>query len=91
MLAKAKNGHTNIWYILLMNFIATYNIRSPTQDSEKEIVLCKKGDDITRFDGSHICPSAPFYLKFYEQYDMSYLGVRMPLFMTACMALSPLL
>jgi hypothetical protein len=51
MLAKAKNGHTNIWYILLLNFVATYNIRSSTQDSEKEIVLCKKGDDITRFDG----------------------------------------
>ncbi len=51
MLAKAKNGHTNIWYILLLNFVATYNISSPTQDSEKEIVLCKKGDDITRFDG----------------------------------------
>ena len=52
MLAKAKNGHTNILYILLLNFVATYNIRSPTQDSEKEIVLCKKGDDITRFDGT---------------------------------------
>ncbi len=52
MLAKAKNGHTNIWHILSLNFVATYNIRSPTQDSEKEIVLCKKGDDITRFDGS---------------------------------------
>ena len=52
MLAKAKNGHTNIWYILLLNFVATYNIRSPTQDSEKEIVLCKKGDDITHFDSS---------------------------------------
>ncbi len=51
MLAKAKNGLTNI-YILLSNFIATYNIRSPTQDYEKEIVMCKKGDDITRFDGS---------------------------------------
>ncbi len=33
------------------NFLATYNIRSPKQDSEKKIVLCKKGDDITRFDG----------------------------------------
>ncbi len=52
MLAKAKNGHTNIWYILLLNIVATYNIRSPTQDSEKEIVLCKKGDDITSFDGT---------------------------------------
>ncbi len=53
MLAKAKYGHTNIWDILLSNFIATYNIRSPTQDSEKKIVLCIKGDDITRFDGSY--------------------------------------
>ncbi len=52
MLAKAKNGHTNIQKILYSNFIATYNIRSPAQDSEKEIVLCKKGDDITRFDGT---------------------------------------
>ncbi len=52
MLATAKNGSANIWYILLLNFVATYNIRSPTQDSEKEIVLCKKGDDITRFDGT---------------------------------------
>ncbi len=34
-----------------MNFLATYNIRSPTRNSEKKIVLCSKGDDITRFDG----------------------------------------
>jgi hypothetical protein len=27
---------------------------SPTQDSEKKIVLCKKGDDITRFDGTNL-------------------------------------
>ncbi len=63
MLAKAKNGHTNIWDILLPNFIATYNIRSPTQDSEKEIVLWKKSDDITRFDGTgvaHLWPK-PHY------------------------------
>jgi hypothetical protein len=52
MLAKAKNDHANIYDILLSNFIATYNIRSPTQDSEKKIVLCNKGDDITRFDGT---------------------------------------
>ena len=35
------------------NFLATYNTRSPKQDSEKKIVLCKKGDDITRFDGMY--------------------------------------
>ncbi len=72
MLAKAKNGHTNIWYILLLNFVATYNIRSPTQDSEKEIALYKKGDDITRFDGiphnktytNHVRQSACFSLTF---------------------------
>ncbi len=50
MLAKAKNGQTNIKDILYSNFKATNNIRTPTQDSEKEIVLCKKGDDNTRFD-----------------------------------------
>ena len=68
MLEKAKNGHTNILYILLLNFVATYNIRSPTQDSEKEIVLCKKGDDITRFDGTcktvYILPLAEHARKF---------------------------
>jgi hypothetical protein len=35
-----------------MNFIATYNIRSSEKDSEKNMVLCQKGDDITTFDGS---------------------------------------
>jgi hypothetical protein len=28
-----------------------FTVRSPKQDSEKKIVLCKKGDDITRLDG----------------------------------------
>ena len=37
-----------------MIFIATYNIRPPEQDSEKKIVLCKKGDDITRLDGTYL-------------------------------------
>jgi hypothetical protein len=35
-----------------LNFVATYNIRSPKRNSEKKIVLWSKGDDITRFDGS---------------------------------------
>jgi hypothetical protein len=35
----------------LGTFIATYNIRSSEKDSEKNMVLCKKGDDITPFDG----------------------------------------
>jgi hypothetical protein len=34
-----------------LNFVATYNIRSPEKDSEKNMVLRKKGDDITPFDG----------------------------------------
>jgi hypothetical protein len=34
--------------------MATYNIRSPKQDSEKKIVLCKKGDDITQLDGMQL-------------------------------------
>jgi hypothetical protein len=39
-----------------MNFIATYNIRSSEKDSEKNMVLCKKGDDITPFDGTVLVP-----------------------------------
>ncbi len=35
-----------------MNFIATHNIRTSEKDSEKNMVLCKKGDDITPFDGT---------------------------------------
>jgi hypothetical protein len=35
-----------------LNFISTYNIRSPKEDSKKKIVLCKKGDDITQLDGT---------------------------------------
>ncbi len=54
MLAEAKNGHANIQAFLKSKFVATYNIRSPKQDSEKKIVLCKKGDDITRLDGTDI-------------------------------------
>ncbi len=68
MLAKAKNGHTNIWYILLLNFVATYNIRSPTQDSEKEIVLCKKGDDITRFDGTETLYTEEPFLRWLKDF-----------------------
>jgi hypothetical protein len=37
---------------LKLIFIAIYNIRSSKQDSEKNMVLCKKGDDITSFDGT---------------------------------------
>ncbi len=53
MLAKAKIDHANIQALFKSNFVATYNIRSPKQDSEKKIVLYKKGDDSTRFDGSY--------------------------------------
>ncbi len=51
MLAKVKNGHANIQALFNSNFLATYNIRSPKQDSEKKIVLCKKGDGISQ--GQH--------------------------------------
>ncbi len=37
-----------------MNFVPTYNIRSSEKDSEKNMVLCKKGDDITPFDGTYL-------------------------------------
>jgi hypothetical protein len=35
------------------NFIATYNIWSPKKDSNKNMVLYKKDDDITRFNGTY--------------------------------------
>ncbi len=53
MVAKAENGHVNIQELFKFNFIATFNIRSPEKDSEKNTVLCKKGDDITPFDGTY--------------------------------------
>ncbi len=39
MVVKAENGHVNIKELFKLNFIATYNIRSPEKDSEKNIVL----------------------------------------------------
>ncbi len=51
MVAKAENGHVNIQELLKFDFIVTYNFRSHEKDSEKNIVLCKKCDDITPFDG----------------------------------------
>ncbi len=54
MVAKAENGHANIKELFKLNFVATYNIRSAEKDSEKNMVLCQKGDDITPFDGSRI-------------------------------------
>jgi hypothetical protein len=55
MIAKAKNGQASIWDLSKLNFIATCNIWSPKkQDSEKNMILCKKGDDITPFDGKLI-------------------------------------
>ncbi len=53
MVAKAENGHVNIQELFKFNFIAKYNIRSSEKDSEKNMVLCKKGDDITPFDGMY--------------------------------------
>jgi hypothetical protein len=47
ILAKAKNGHVNIWELFKLNILTTYNFRSPKKDSEKNMVSCKKGDDIT--------------------------------------------
>ena len=58
MVAKAENGHVNIQELFKFNFIATFNIRSPEKDSEKNMVLCKKVDDITPFDGMWILTEA---------------------------------
>jgi hypothetical protein len=42
MVAKAENGHVNIWELFKFNFIGTYNIRSPEKHSEKNMVCAKK-------------------------------------------------
>ncbi len=51
MLAKAKTGNANIQAFFQLNFIATW---SPKEDFKEKIVVCKKGDDITRLDGTVI-------------------------------------
>jgi hypothetical protein len=47
------------------------NIRSPKQDSEKKIVLCKKGDDITRLDGNRN-KLVTIYKNFISNHDFFY-------------------
>jgi hypothetical protein len=49
-----KWPYQHLRHFIIEFYSNIYNIRSPTQNSEKEIVLCKNGDDITRFDGSPI-------------------------------------
>jgi hypothetical protein len=42
MLAKAKNGHANIRELFKLNLWHNITLGSPKQDSEKNMVLCKK-------------------------------------------------
>ena len=52
MLPKAKNDHANIWTTFYLNFLPRKTNGLPSQNLEKKNVLCEKGDEITRFDGS---------------------------------------
>jgi hypothetical protein len=56
MLTKAKNDNAKKAFsfnkiIYEANGNIYSNIRSSKQDSEKKVVLCKSGDDITRLGG----------------------------------------
>ncbi len=52
MLAKVKNDHANIKTIFLMSLLPEKKYRVPSWNFVKKNVLCEKGDEITRFDGS---------------------------------------
>jgi hypothetical protein len=48
MLAKGKNYHANIFY----EFPIRKKYGVPSHNFVKKNVLCEKGDEITRFDGT---------------------------------------
>ncbi len=52
MLAKTKICLANIYNIFLMNFLPRKKYGIPSQNFVKKNVLCKKGDEITGFDGT---------------------------------------
>jgi hypothetical protein len=52
MLAKGKNYHANIQSNFFMNFLPEKKYGVPSQNVMKKNVLCEKGDEITRFDGT---------------------------------------
>jgi hypothetical protein len=52
MLAKGKNYRANIKSIFFMNFLPEKKYGVPSHNFVKKNVLCEKGDEITRFDGT---------------------------------------
>jgi hypothetical protein len=52
MLPKAKNDHANILTTFCNEFTARKKYRVPSWNFVEKNVLCEKGDEITRFDGS---------------------------------------
>jgi hypothetical protein len=61
MLPKAKNDHANISTTFYLNFLPRKTNGLPSQNLEKKNVLCEKGDEITRFDGSQRLPDSPSF------------------------------
>ncbi len=53
MFAKAKNYHANIKTTFLMNLLPEKKYGIPSRNFVKKNVLCEKGDEITRFDGTY--------------------------------------
>ncbi len=52
MLAKSKNYYANISSNFFKNFLPEKKYGVPSQNVVKKNVLCEKGDEITRFDGT---------------------------------------
>jgi hypothetical protein len=52
MLAKANNDLANIKTTFLMNLLSEKKYGTPSRNFERKNVLCEKGDEITRFDGT---------------------------------------
>jgi hypothetical protein len=56
MLTKAKNDHANTKTTFLMNLLPEKKYGIPSRNFVKKNVLCEKGDEFTRFDGSYDIP-----------------------------------
>jgi len=62
MLSKGKHDHANIERNFFMNFLPEKKYGLPSWNFVKKNVLCEKGDEITRFDGTLFWPK---YIQYY--------------------------
>jgi hypothetical protein len=62
MLAKAKNDHANIKTTFYNEFTTRKKIWDTFTKFHEKNVLCEKGDEITRFDGTEYASYSYFFL-----------------------------